>query len=860
MKLRAKLLLPLLLLSALVGGFLHVYWIPKAVAEQEALHIRAVERHLDSVADSLSPLLLARELDTVHDILTELFKRNSDWKAIRLESAEGRLLYPLPGMVRPPFQSADVRDVTRGVGYMGLDLGRLSVAVDMTALRRELQARHGELTMLLLGMLAVVTLTLVLTLELAVRRPVRLLAAASRQLAQGQFGAPLPADAGDEVGALAAGFAAMRDDIRRYQGELLQDIHERTEAEAELRQSNELLETMFSSIHVLVAYMDRDFNFIRANRNYAAAEGQEPEYFVGKNHFALYPNTENEAIFRRVVETGKAEFVLERPFEYAGHPERGRSYWDWALHPVHGPDGQVSGLVLSLLDVTERKLAESTREQLAAIVRSSRDAIIGKDTEGVITSWNLGAQKTYGYSAEEMLGRPVSVLAPPERGDEIRELLERVKRGESVEGYETERVRKDGSRLTVALTLSPIYDETGRLTGISTIARDITELKRAELALKKTNRFLRTLSRCNETLIHATHEAALLDDMCRVVVEEGGFRLAWVGYVEHDRDKSVRPVAQFGERAEEYVSRLDITWADAERGRGPTGSAARDGHIHVTHDTREDPAFGPWRARALEYGFRSSVALPLKVAEEVIGVLNIYAPDAEVFSEEEMQPLAELAADLAFGIATLRTRAAHERSGERLARSMEATIRAIARTIEKRDPYTAGHQQRVAGLAAAIAAEMGLPPDRIEGIRFGGLIHDIGKAYVPSEILNRPGRLQTYEFALIKTHPEVGYDIVKDVELPWPVAQMILQHHERLDGSGYPKGLKDGEIILEAQILAVADVVEAMGSHRPYRAALGVEAALAEIRANRGRLYAPEAVDACLRVFSEKGFALADAA
>jgi len=184
------------------------------------------------------------------------------------------------------------------------------------------------------------------------------------------------------------------------------------------------------------------------------------------------------------------------------------------------------------------------------------------------------------------------------------------------------------------------------------------------------------------------------------------------------------------------------------------------------------------------------------------------------------------------------------------------TIQAIAMTEEKRDPYTAGHQFRVARLADAIAEVMGMDKDAREGLRLGAMIHDIGKIYLPSEILNRPGQLSEIEFAMIKTHPEVGREITAKVAFPWPVAEMIHQHHERLDGSGYPRGLKADAILPEARIIAVADVVEAMASHRPYRAALGIDIALNEIRRGAGHLYQPEVVDACLRLFEQDGYRL----
>ncbi|NOQ82312.1 MAG: response regulator [Methylophaga sp.] len=187
---------------------------------------------------------------------------------------------------------------------------------------------------------------------------------------------------------------------------------------------------------------------------------------------------------------------------------------------------------------------------------------------------------------------------------------------------------------------------------------------------------------------------------------------------------------------------------------------------------------------------------------------------------------------------------------------MLQTIQAISTTVEKRDPYTAGHQQRVADLSVAIAQEMKLDSVTIEGIKLGALIHDIGKIYLPAEILSRPGILTEIEFEMIKTHSKVGFDIIKNVDFPWPVANMILQHHERLDGTGYPQGLKADDIILEAKIISVADVVEAMASHRPYRVSPGLDAALEEIQKGSGIRYDTEVVQCCILLFKEKDYSL----
>ena len=196
-------------------------------------------------------------------------------------------------------------------------------------------------------------------------------------------------------------------------------------------------------------------------------------------------------------------------------------------------------------------------------------------------------------------------------------------------------------------------------------------------------------------------------------------------------------------------------------------------------------------------------------------------------------------------------------SMDNLRKTIGGIVRTMVLTVEMRDPYTAGHQQRVANLARTIAIDMGLSKERIEAIRIAGNIHDLGKICVPAEILSKPTYLITNnEFAIIKTHSQVGYDILTEANLPSSVDQIVLQHHERMDGSGYPTGLKGKDIILEARILAVADVVEAMASHRPYRPAHGIDTALQEISKNKGTLYDPEVADTCLKLFTEKGFSL----
>lgn len=243
---------------------------------------------------------------------------------------------------------------------------------------------------------------------------------------------------------------------------------------------------------------------------------------------------------------------------------------------------------------------------------------------------------------------------------------------------------------------------------------------------------------------------------------------------------------------------------------------------------------------------------PIVFAGKTLGVINLYVKEGHRQDAMEEYFLTAIANTLA-GI--LERRKMHHGLAdalERLRKGIGATIHAIAAMVETRDPYTAGHQRRVANIARAIATQMNLPPETIDAIRIAGAIHDIGKLSVPSEILSKPGKITGNEFAIIKEHVQTGYRILKDIDFPWPIARIVLQHHERIDGSGYPGQLRGGEILLEAKIIGVADVVEAIASHRPYRSAMGIEMALNEISRNSGVLFDPSVVGACLTIFREK--------
>jgi putative nucleotidyltransferase with HDIG domain len=287
--------------------------------------------------------------------------------------------------------------------------------------------------------------------------------------------------------------------------------------------------------------------------------------------------------------------------------------------------------------------------------------------------------------------------------------------------------------------------------------------------------------------------------------------------------------------------------------------AMRSGRVVDAHDARNDP-----RTKEFAEGYltpndiTAMLDAAIRVSGELVGVVcHEQVREPRHWSAEEIAFAGEVADQVAQTIQNSqqkRSQAALRESLERVKKLLEQTVNVLASTVEMRDPYTAGHQRRVALLADAIAREMGLTEDRIEGLRMAALIHDIGKIYVPAEILSKPGALTLTEQRLIQTHPQVGHDVLKRVDFPWPVARIVLQHHERWDGSGFPKGLSGEDILLEARIMGVADVVEAMSSHRPYRAARGISEALKIVSENSGVLFDPEVVKACLTLFYRRNF------
>jgi HD-GYP domain-containing protein (c-di-GMP phosphodiesterase class II)/sensor domain CHASE-containing protein len=396
------------------------------------------------------------------------------------------------------------------------------------------------------------------------------------------------------------------------------------------------------------------------------------------------------------------------------------------------------------------------------------------------------------------------------------------------------------------------------------VAWRTSELQDANADLRRLNRLYSMLTAINEVIVRSQGQAEVFEHSCRIAVERGEFIMCWVGLVD-ETGQQVLPVTSAG-RVEGYLDEINISTQDIESGRGPVGTAIRENKPIIVKNIAVDKRMSPWRAAALARGYRSNATFPIRHGDEVIGSLNVYSATKDSFAADDVKLLREIAADISYAVSALDEQEKHAAEIERrqaelearnaiIRSSLDGTVNALATLAEHKDPYTVGHERQVAAIAVAIGQEYGLEGEALEGLHIAATLHDVGKMYVPTEILSKPGALSDLEFEMIKVHPEYSYDVLSRISFPWPIAEIVQEHHERLDGSGYPKGLKGNEVRVEAKILAVADVIEAMSSHRPYRPALSLEAALDEIKKNRGKLYDGQVVDAAIKVF-ENGFKL----
>jgi PAS domain S-box-containing protein/putative nucleotidyltransferase with HDIG domain len=532
---------------------------------------------------------------------------------------------------------------------------------------------------------------------------------------------------------------------------------------------------------------------------------------LGKNWFDFYIGDDNQeeikGVFNQLMsgEIDPVEYYENEIVTQTGERKM------IAFHNTILRDEQskIIGILFSGEDITEQRKAVEKLRQSEHVVSATTDMMAMLDKNFVYLTANPAYLKVFNKTLDEMIGCTVAEVFGERFFNEIiRPNAERGLAGEEVHYQEWFDFPNAKARF-MDIHYYPYLVDNNEIAGFITNGRDITNQKLAEeLALRQEVQAKRIL----ETALDA--------------------------FIQLDADGLIRewnPHAEliFGWKKEEVLGHL-LTESIIPQGNR---QQHEEGIKHFL-TSGEGPVLN--KTVELEALHRDGHLLPVELS------IVVEKDDGETYFNAFLRDITD------------KNRAHDEllKSHFALKDSLHGTIVAISKAVEARDMYTAGHQRRVADIASAIAEEMGLNEDQIEGIRMGAIIHDIGKIQTPADILSKPTKLSETEYKLIQEHAATGYGILKDVKFPWPVADIAYQHHERMDGSGYPQGLKGEEICLEARIVAVADVVEAMGSHRPYRPALGIDVALDEIKANRGKFYDPAVVDACLVAFEEKKFTL----
>jgi HD-GYP domain-containing protein (c-di-GMP phosphodiesterase class II) len=420
---------------------------------------------------------------------------------------------------------------------------------------------------------------------------------------------------------------------------------------------------------------------------------------------------------------------------------------------------------------------------------------------------------------------------------------------------------KDQRLIPIEISSSGKFGDTGQLLVIG-IIHDISAQIEYEYKLASKNWALSAYSSAVIALGQSASSDTLMHAICDAIVQEPNYILAWIGIAEELDGKPVSVQAAAG-LALGYLEGIDISWsADLPYGNGPTAKTIRTGQPVIMSDVEASPDFSFWLERAQKYNIKSSASVPLTI-DNHRGALMVYANNANAFSADVIAVFQRLAQQIESGLHTLAQKQALDveqakvqQTESQIKQVLTATIGAMAATMESRDPYTSGHQSRVAHLAVTIGQELGWSENRIRGLEMASIVHDIGKIGIPIEILTKPSKLTLNERALISEHPSIGYNILKDIPFPWPIADIVHQHHEKMDGSGYPLQLQGDQILPEAQVLAVADIVESMASYRPYREALGIDVALAEIERQAGIQLDAHIVNTTLKLFRDKGFSL----
>ncbi|MCK4391468.1 PAS domain S-box protein, partial [Candidatus Bipolaricaulota bacterium] len=585
------------------------------------------------------------------------------------------------------------------------------------------------------------------------------------------------------------------------------DITERERAEEALRESQEHAQFLAdvlerSSQPFAVGYPDGQL--MTYNTAYCKLLGYSKEELHELQWLTdLTPPEWREVVAKAAEEIGRTGQPQRFEKEYI-RKDGSRVPVEVFAHPIFDSKGNIQYFYSFFTDITERKRIEhnlkESENKFRGIAERSFDLIFTTDKGGYLTYVSPAAEKIFYFKPEEMVGKHFKNFLVESEIPRVFQRFSENLEGKNLGVFSMEAIRKDGSHIFAELNSSPIL-ENGEIVGMQGAIRDITKRKQVEEAQIRLASAVRlstdsiVLSDIEGKIIginEATLEMYGTDDK-GALIGKSSFDLI----APEDREKAIAGVKKVLEKG--YIKSREYQVITKNGDRIPV---------------------------------EMSVACIKDVEGKPVGFVGISRDITERKRAEKER----------------------EQNFERLQRTLEGTVHALAAAVEMKDPYTAGHQRRVTQLACSIAEEMGLSEDRIAGIHVAGLIHDIGKINVPAEILSKPGPLNDTEYNLTKYHPQVGHDILNEIDFPWPVAQIVLQHHERMDGSGYPQGLKGEEILLEARILGVADAVEAMSAHRPYRPARGIDKALEEIAQNKGKLYDSKVVDACLRLFTEDRF------
>jgi len=598
---------------------------------------------------------------------------------------------------------------------------------------------------------------------------------------------------------------------------IIRDITDRITSENELVRREALLSLFVTQAPAAIAMFDQNMNYIAVSERFLKDYGIPDRDIIGMSHYDVFPELPEawKEVHRRCLK-GTVEKAEAEPFLR----QDGSVDWiNWEIHPWYNPSGEVGGLLLFSEDLTE---FVNLQQELRTSEQRWRFALEGAG-DGV-WDWNCETNEVY-YSSQwkTMLGYGEDEVEPSlrswrrvilfEEDDLFNDLYHNLLKGEDLEFSREHLIRTKQGALKWILNRGMVFGRSvdGSPVRVIGTITDITELKKVQETLQQNNRMLTNSENRYRTLFETSSEGIFIIE------------------IKTGRIKFVNPtICRMLSYSEEELLQMTMD--------GLFHASDWDEILRVIYDH-----FEGMTTQSADFRFRTKDGKTLhmdvnsgKTVIDGVEVLVVFAADIteRLTAEDERRQYAN-----------------------RMLSAMIKTVELLSKTVELKDPYTAGHQLRVASLADAIARELGVSEEEAEGIRMAAIVHDLGKMYVPSEILSKPGKLNNLEFDLVKTHSQAGFDILKEVDFPWPIADMVLQHHERMNGTGYPNGITGAEMNLGARIIAVADVVESMASYRPYRPALGIEAALAEISAHSGTLFDSEVVTACVDLF-KRGFVL----